>query len=77
MDCKDILSGFRDLKDLCGQVQTLPNPSPKVETALTNNKRHYLDRVSKHLHRAFTLETCEKTSDRYYNGQMSSHKFLV
>ena len=21
------------------------------------------------LHRAFTLETCEKTSDRYYNGQ--------
>ena len=54
--CKDILSQFRMLKDLRGQVQTLPkesiNPILKentTNTALaTINKSHYLKSVQTH-----------------------------
>jgi len=47
-ECKDILSQFRQLNDLRGQVQTLPNPQSKMKTDLAKNKRHYMNRLTTH-----------------------------
>ena len=51
-ECKDILSQFRQLNDLRGQVQTLPNPQSKTKTDLAKNKRQYMNRLTTHCTKA-------------------------